>query len=406
MINWLKVVLIRLTDFINRFEPFDEFTRPVQPKYPETLEDKAIKFENDLERFWVDGFLQYNLPPNSGDQCLWHGMYTALSALRYSVKGTEGSLHELKCCVSGLRRHQRRGYEDDARLIRGCRADGSFEDEVSNDQATGHLLGIYFLWRYGDIECRAAARDLIAGLADELLDHNYALINAQGQPTKHGQLIQGVKTDPLNLTLCLAILRAAEAMTHDPAYLWHYNKLVELYKPILPYANVRLLWWAKTHHAHRAAIHYSILCDLEDEHDIHRLYLKGLIRTWKMERKAASPWIYYLVRRQVLVDPADLQNCLKHLNEMTLEDKRFNAEKINSVNAEFWRERGIKFFKWGKHLRASQPLPRHFIGSQDFHDQRHPYAVDDWVGNGTGNIQHNGMDYLICYYGLKSLRLL
>lgn len=397
--NWFKVAAIWLTDLINRFEPFDEFTRPVEPKYPETLDEKAVKFENDLESFWVDGFLQYNLPPNSGDQCLWHGMYTALSALRYNVKESDGSLRELMNCVSGLRRHQRRGFEDYPRLIRGCRADGTYEDEVSNDQATGHLLGIYFLWRYGSLECRGAARDLISGLADELLDHNYAFVNAAGEPTKHGQLIQGYKTDPLNLTLCLAILRVAAELTHDPAYQWHYEQLVEKYKPLLPYANVRLLWWMKTHHAHRAAIHYSILCDLEDDHDIHRMYLKGLIRTWKMERKTANPWIYYLMRRQVLMDPGELENVKKHLEEFTLEDKRYNVERINSTRA--------PNFRWGGRRRAYQPLPRWQVGSQDFFWQRHMYSVDDWIGNTESNaLRHNGMDYLICYYGLKSLRLL
>lgn len=404
MLNWfanyLKVGGIRVADLLNRlFDPYEEFTRPVNPKYEETLKEKARKFELDMrDFFWSEKSVYlYTLPGNSGDQCLWHGMYAAMWSLKYAVTKDVALVSTLEACSDGLWAHQSpRLYTP--RLIRGWRLDGSYEDEVSNDQASGHLLGIYFLWRYGPVDVREDAQALAASLANELIAHNNCLVNEDGSPTKHGRLENGLKTDPLNLTLALAIYRVAYRLTRQPLYKQRYDELVKKYRPMIPYANARLLWWEKTHHAHRAAIHYSILCDLEDEHDLHRLYMKGLLRTWSMERKSGNPWIYYLLRRVCLYDPADLENAKKHLAEFTLEDKQYNVERVNSPSEET--------FKWGKYLRVRQPLPRWKVGSQDFFWQRHLYSADDWAGNLKGDIRHNGGDFLVAYWGLRSLRLI
>jgi hypothetical protein len=399
--NWVKVVGIIVTDIINRvFDPFEEFDRPVEQKYQEWLWEKERKFTKNMESFfWPDRSVWlYKHPIDSGDQCLWHGVYVAMWALRYSVTCDPIDASRLEECIHGLRQHQSPTGESIPRLIRGWRVDGTYEDAVSNDQATGHLLGIYFAWKHGTLECRRNARNLILGLADELAIYDNKLVNADKSVTKHGALENGYYTDPLNLTLCLAIYRVAYALTHEYLYFVRYKWLVERYFPLISYANVRCLWWEKTHHAHRAAIHYSILCDLENDRKLRDRYLKGLIRTWKMERKSGNPWIYYLLRRVCTYDENSIENCRKHLKEFTLEDKQWNMERINSPQ--------VASFRWGKHLRAYQPLPRWKVGSQDFFWQRHLYAVDDWIGHGKGIVEHNGGDYLIAYWGLRSLGLI
>ena len=399
--NYAKVGAVWLADLVNWVgDPYQEFDRPEDLKYHEWLHEKAAKFEKDFLDFRTHKWKiwSYKLPVDPGDQCLWQGVYTALWALKYSVTKDMMDHAFMLACMGGLIRHQMPTNETAKRLVRGWHEDWTYQDDASNDQATGHLLGIYFLWKYGDLAARASAKDLIVGLADELAVHDNKLVNADGTPTKHGKLENGYLTDPLNLTLCLAIYKAAHEMTGEQLYSVRYESLVGRYSPLIPYANVRLLWWEKTHHAHRAAIHYSILCDLERDHGLYQRYLRGLLRTWRMERKSANPWIYYLVRRIAVVEPEALEKVKKHLKEFTLEDKQYNVERINSTD--------VETFKWGRHKRCRQPLPRWRVGSQDFFWQRHLYSADDWVGNGAGNVRHNGGDFLVAYWGLRSLRLI
>lgn len=399
--NVVKVGAIWATDAVNAiYDPFRNFDRPEEPKYFEHLKEKAVKFETDLQDFWwpTHNVFLYTLPGNSGDQALWHGVYTAMLASKYSVTGALVDITVLEEAVKGLLSHQQPLGEPLPRLIRGWREDGTYEDEVSNDQASGHLLGIYFAWKYGNVACRVAAKTLITGLADELAINSNNLINADGSPTKHGKLENGLYTDPLNLTLLLAIYKLAYEIVGENLYKIRYDDLCEKYRILIPYAKVKLLWLDEQQAGHRAAIHYTILCDLEKDHDLNRKYLRGLLRVWRISRKGANPWIYFLVRRICLVDPAHENLVRKHLKEFTLEDKQHNAERINST--------GVETFKWGGHLRCRQPLPRWRVGSQDFFWQRHLYSADDWIGNGTGNLRHNGGDFLAAYWGLRSLRII
>lgn len=423
MIDWLsdqlKRLLIVASDIVNLIDPFDEFDRVQYPKYFEYLWEKAKKFEDDARMYFywsgrsiwcatttptaVPGMQN---PINIGDQCLWHGVWTALWAIKYSVTKDIGDLSTLHDCFQGLMAHQTPKGEVTKRLIRGVDVLGNVTDDVSNDQASGHLAGIYFMWKYGDDTCRDGAKVLIKGLADELLANNHCLVNMFGKPTTYGALEQGWKTDPLRLTLLLAIYKAAGAMTGELVYIDTYNSLVSKHNAILRYAKVRLLWVDKDYDTHRAAIHYTILCDLETDSTLHRSYFKGLERVWRIARKSANPWIFYLVRRQGSLPQQELDRVLKHLTEMTLEDKSFNLEKINSANRQQWADEGMRFFSWGGHIRSSQPLPRWKVGSQDFFWQRTMYAVDDWIGNKQPDTRHSGLDFLISYWGLRSLNLI
>ena len=402
-VNYFKVGLVWVADGINWLvDPFQEFTRPDELKYPEKLSDKEAKFSTDMERFWWAArcVYLYTLPGNSGDQCLHHGIYTAMMACKYAVLKDEITLAKLKNCALGLRMHQVPYSGDSIRLIRGWRTDGTYEDSVSNDQASGHILGIYFLWKYGDILSRNMARGLIVGLANELLSNQECLVNADGTPTTYGQLTNSYLTDPLNLTLCLAIYKLAYEMTTDVRYNVRYNDVLTMYEPIIPYANLKFLWWKQDSVAVRAAIHYTILCDLEKDHDIQRKYLGGLLRTWKMERKVANPLVYFLMRRICLNDPAYEDRVKRHLREMTLEDKYGNVERINSTRP------GVESFTWGGHLRSPQPLPRWRMGAQDNFDARNFSSVDDWIGNKTADTQYNGGDFLSAYWGLRSIGII
>lgn len=435
LISRLKAAAIRAADTVNALhDPFQEFTRTAVPKYPQTLSEKAQKFEDDfLLRFMLDhplsnqgviGNYRIPLPIGSpldlGDQALWHGIYMAMFAFKYaalnrsrdpkimigSPEEQNASLQVMKM-ISGCKSHQYAHGEGKARLIRGVDETGRWQDDASNDTATGHMAGLYYAWEYGPSLVKPAAALYMENLAVELIDHEYALVKADGTPTTFGALDQGWKTDPLRLTLLLAILRATHKMTGDSAFKTHYDELLKAYAPIVPYPKVKLLWMDNKNDTHRAAIHLSILARLEDDPNQRVPFLQGLERLWSIERKSGNAWVGFLCAMHGVVPACDIDICKKVLSEFTTEDKQFNSERINSTGEHATAAEvfciapgqlsgvGVKKTLWNNEWVTAQPLPRWMCSAQDFFWQRSLYTIDK--AGGPDSI-YNGGDFLAAYW--------
>lgn len=420
LVNLLKVGLVKIADkYTELTSPYDEFTRLASPVIQTPIDQEAAFFSDLIQNFRVvtnDTTIVWNYKRNAdgsfdlGDQALWHGITVFMLCLKYSQAPSTELENLIVRSANGMFLHQRTNWEI-PRLVRGVKDSlgREYQDDASNDTLTGHLLGIYGLLKYGPKTSRAQGVTLSRNIANSLISHNYSLTNADGSPTTYGRLEHGVLTDALNLSLLLTALKMASStlsfMCDD--YEKPYQELVAKYKRIIPYGHVTLNTLRHDYDAHRPAVCYSILADLEKDHDVSRLYVKGLMRSWKRERKSRNPWIYYLMRRVMLMDPSDKDGCLIRLNEMDLSYKSPVLERKNSAYENEWKEQGIRFFQYGGHLRASQPLPLWMIGSQDFFWQRCQYSVDDWLGSvPPANEFHNGLDYLVAYWGFKELKFL
>lgn len=415
--NIVKVGGIWLADTINwLWNPFDKFTRPVVLKRTESLDSKAIQFETELNKFY-DQEVVYNSTINwdgtsadQGDQALWHGVTVAMRAIKYSVTKDPNDLEKVREGMTGLLVHQTAALGPARRLIRGVTNPAyphiTFIDDVSNDGATGHLLGIYYAWKYGDANIKAEASNLIKGLADEILNNNYCLIGPTGAPTTYGTLINGWLTNPMCLTLCMAILLTASTITEDNTYLKAYWDVKDIYGSagLYKYPKVSFLTWNNWNDDHRAAIHLSILADLDvNNHG----YIKGLKRIWRLNKNTGNAWVAYLCGKHFDIKN-EIQPCITLLNESYVEDFN-NVQKINSENATSANNLGIEInaysiasFMQGQFV-STQPLPRWRTGAQDFRYQRCPYSVDDWVGNATISQWFFGVDFLISYWGFKQI---
>lgn len=436
--NLVKVGGLKLTDVLNKvYDPFDEFSRPYDPRYEELLSVKSQRFVNDMTenfahmdgRIWnykrqLDGWI------DTGDQCLWHGVYTAMWAMKYGVTKDPDDLERLRLCIAGLNLHQTAHGEPVRRLIRGVKPvtaqydakpeswwDGPqlflkrngyvIEDSASNDSGGGHILGIYFAWLYGDTDIKQKAAELAKGFANELINHDYSIVLPDGTATEFGKLLNGWKTDPIRLLLCLAVLKVASKITGDSIYEQHYRTVEKEYNKFgyVKYAKAKLFAWDTVADTHRAAFLQSVLADIEEDPEICATYMDGLWRTWHIMHKTMNVWVAFLYARFFKLTPKELADCKTMIKEFAVEDKS-NIEKINSINEIYWKNRGIKFFKQKGTLRASQPLPAWNMGAQDFKWQRHPYSVDDYIGNKTPGIFYNGGDFLICYFLGRLLGLL
>lgn len=404
MFEWIKRKAIELTDFVNRqYDPFEEFTRPAQNKSGKPLEVKCQEFEKNMDENFIlpTGIWNYKKMGDGGidmgDQCIWHGIYTAMWAFRRNVlgDGTNGEpLLRLYYSVKAMEKHYRQtndgkyGY-----LIRGIGNDGQFQEDASNDSLTGHLAGLYFAHKYGDEDVKQQCRKMILTLGRSVLDHKHCLINADRKETTHGRLINGILTDPLRASECMALYLTAWHITGKGEFFTAYNDLFKKYRGIVEFPKVRLLWWDTRYDSHRAMLHLVMLYELSEDNDLESdLYLKGIQRIYEMERKSGNVWIMYLYGRNFKMSMPDRMVCAKVLSEFELEEKFNVVERINSNNPD------IKKVKWGNETLATQPLPRWKSGSQDFYWQRNLYNLDQWQGIKTPQFYHNGADFLICYY--------
>ena len=388
--NLIKVGGIRTADVVNRlFDPYEDFTRSFMPPANNArLYQKAAIFHADLITKFrrPDGLFHYNYGTEDiGDQAVHQGLTTAALAFGNSIQTLSAVLAMNKLFVNG-------------RLIRGRHAviEELYEDNPSNDSATGILCGAYFAWRYAGI-----VTPLIPMLADELIANDYCLVNQDGEVTKYGRLVNRYLTDPQRVSLALAIFKAAAVMTFEHRYTEHFKKLYVLYGALLPVAEFKFLDYTKTHEAHRCAIHLHILADLAGSNEVlYQRCVKGLKRIWTLHRKSRDPWIGALVNGFAPLPQTELSDVVARLHEYPVNGKPPCTETVNSNN-HLWPFQGVKFIKVKGKIRSSQPLPYHVLPSQDFWPQRHPYMCDGHEGSTDPIVRHNAVDFLAPYYLLR-----
>lgn len=370
IVNLIKVGVIWLCDFINLcWDPFRQAVLPVITSDLSVLEEKL--FTNLQTNNTVDGKFMYQtpMPADAGDYALFQGLYLAM--LAFKKADTSAAFAALQTLFV------------DSALIRGIQNDGTLNDTTSNDSATGVLFG---LWAIKDTT-------VIKRWANNIVSHNYALVDLHGVPTRYGQLEQGWKTDPLRITLLLAILALA-----GRDFEYHYEKLYKKYRPILRYPKVKLLWWDTDYDTHRAAIHLRILWELTRD----TVYQDGLRRIHRIMRKSNNAWVEALCAPAV--ERKDVN--LSMLYTFTYADRikgavqSINSGAVESVN---WPPNLPSWlsFLGTKKRRAKETLPMNKRGSQDFFWQRNMFSLDEWVGLTEPYVWHSGLDFLICYHLAK-----
>lgn len=401
MITKIKVLILKLIDWLDGlYDPFEEFDRHMFLKNPgdPLLYAMADEFEKDLFGNFLmrnGTVVQYRLtiPPGGyqdyGDQALWHGIALAMLSMKFSVTKLAADATRIVALINGLVDHQPEG-----RLIRGLDETGTVTDNASNDQATGHLAGIYFAWRYGPTEAQPVLRLAILAWANHVLDHGYALVGSDGQPTTYGALDQGWKSDPLRTSLAMAIMIAAYKMTSAARFSNAFWDLKKKYGDLLRYAKVKLWHFDTLYDTHRTAIHLAIINEcyggLEADAGIRRL--------WKIEHKTGNAWVWALTHmRDPHTDPIGLTQCIKALKEFHGITDMTNSEHLNSTDpAMKW----VKTIDWKGEPCWVQPVPRWKAVPQDFIWQRSVYALDK---HGDADSRYSNLGFLTAYWMMRAI---
>ena len=367
MIPWIASRLINFSDVLNRV--FDPFEKTYYPEYVTDLKALDSQFyQHMIEKFVEDGKFRYQLPmpPDHGDEALYQGFYLALECIRPGSEMVKSQ--QALIALSNL--------FDQGRLMRGKNIDGTWNDTTSNDSATGAIFGLHHAIRMNMI----GARTILSLWVSNIVKNEYALVDLNNKPTKYGKLEDGIKSDPLRITLLLAILK--EASFIDGKFETHYKKLYKKYYDFLAYPKVKIFWLDTEYDTQRAAIHLNILYTLTKD----EVYKQGLRRLHKICWKSNNAFVEALCAGAVPSCELDFDI----LKTFTLQHKlKGNVETINSD----WAPQ----VKWGKHIRCAYALPIDKRGSQEFLWSRNMFSLDEWVGFKEPVVYHSGLDYLLAY---------
>lgn len=387
--NLIKTKGIRFADFLTKHHDlFDEFTRPILlPANAMPLEEMEAFFFKQIQ----DDFILSNgiftirkvyamETVDLGDQALWHGIYTAMLAKKFLSTGDKSVKLLLDTSLVAMKQLFQNGF-----LVRGRDPiSNAIQDDVSNDALTGIMAGIYFATKAG-----GNTVDLAEMIGTELINHNYALVNQDGSPTTYGQLENGILTDPLRITLLLAMLHTCVLAGYSKAF-WHFVRLSMKYENLIPYAYVRLIWLYKDYDMHRAALHLYVL-EQGPTVEISNLAAQGLERIWSFARKSMNPWVGALCGHP----------CVERLAEFDIAARGLQVQMTNSDKADHWAKYGVRIILWNDNWEASQPLPFWAIGSQDFFFQRDLFSLDNWEGATDTSLRFSGLDFLCAYWFSK-----
>jgi hypothetical protein len=187
-------------------------------------------------------------------------------------------------------------------------ADGQWywKADTSSDELDGH----YFLYAvYHDLvaetaEEKARVRQVVYDITTHLIEHDYALVDHDGQPTRwaryhrdvidHGHLIDGRGLNSLSI---LSYLKVAEHITGDAKFRQHYDRLVKDYSYA---ANAFHPKWSQGHGTgnqsddEMAFMCYYTLLSYETDPELLRLYRHSLAWYWSLERPERNPLFNFI----------------------------------------------------------------------------------------------------------------
>jgi hypothetical protein len=292
-------------------------------------------------------------------------------------------------------------------------ADGQWywKCDTSSDELDGH----YFLYaNYYDLvaetpEEKAQVRQVVHDVTTHLIEHDYQLVDHDGQPTRwgrynrdtldHGNLIAGRGLNSLSI---LSYLKTAEHITGDPKFREHHDKLVKEHSYA---ANTFHPKWSLGYGTgnqsddEMAFMCYYNLLRYETDPAVRKFYEYSLSWYWSLERPECNPlfnfvfaavWdgtIGYPVRA---VPQHALDDAVDTLKRFPLD--RFNWAHKNSHRLDVVPLRNLWFQNTG-HRIDGKVIP---VDERHFEFWNHnPWRLD--VG-GSGRELADGAAFLLPYY--------
>jgi hypothetical protein len=368
-------------------------------------------------RLRVPGDLASNQPVSTDNDGLWTAVYVAAEAFRYAVTREPSA-----------REHAHRGMQAIVRLeaitgIPGFPArsfvkvgediqpkDGEWHDTPDKtwrwkgDTSSDEMVGHYFVYPiYLDLVAteseKPALRAVIDRMTNHVLDHDYQLVDLDGQRTRWGFWgPEAIWEDPdetgLRALHILSHLRVALHLTTDSAfrakYRHAYETLIKTHKYHLLTRNQKVMVPGHINHSddELAFLSYYPLLRYEDDPALLEVYRQSLERSWQIERPERNPLWNFIYAAGTGVAEFDREASLRTLREIPMDLVQWDVRNSHRLDVPI-DPLSDRF----KRRQALVVLPYDELPMSKWNGN--PYSLDG--GNG-GRSEDDGAYFLLPYW--------
>ena len=428
--RWLpddRVTGIGLDGFVTWLETPKGFAR-IEHRVM-TLSRKAEAFEERIrtrhDRWGLTASSELRVPGDvstsravsSDNDGLWTAMYVAAESFRYAVthdpNARENARHGMAAIlrlesITGISGFPARSFikvGEDAQPRDGewhDTADGRWrwKGDTSSDEIVGHyfVYPIYDELVADDTEKRQLRRT-IERITNHILDHEYQLIDVDGQRTRWGWWgpndiwrdadETGLRALHLLSHLCVAIHLTDDAQL-GARYQRHYDDLVNTHKYALLTRNQKIMVPGHINHSddELAFLSYYPLLRYETDSHLLGIYKQSLERSWQVERPERNPLWNAIYAAGTSAQEFDRAESIRTLQEIPMDTITWTVRNSQRLDVPI-DPLADRF----KRPQALVVLPYDEIPMWKWNGN--PYALDG--GNG-GRSEDDGAYFLLPYW--------
>jgi hypothetical protein len=297
---------------------------------PMTLEEKSRTFVDRIQARhsrWgltatsdlrVAGDLTSNQPVSTDNDGLWTAMYVAAECFRYKVTGQNDARDNARRGMQAILRLESitgiPGFPARSFIKVGADvqpSDGEWHDaadkgwrwkgDTSSDEIVGHyfVYGIYYDL-VADASEKTELRATLDRITNHILDHNYQLIDVDGQRTRWGWWgpddiwLEAGETGLRALHILSHLRVAMHLSDNTPAaakYRDAYDHLIKMRRYDLLTRNQKIAIPGHINHSddELAFLSYYPLLQYETDPHLRGIYKQSLERSWQVERPERNP---------------------------------------------------------------------------------------------------------------------
>lgn len=340
---------------------------------PMTLADKSRAFVERVQarhnrwgltadsRLRVPGDLSSSRPVSTDNDGLWTAMYVAAEAFRFKVTGAADARANARAGIEAILRLESitgiPGFPARSFIKVGVDdqpADGEWHDtpdkawrwkgDTSSDEIVGHyfVCSIYHDLVATDDE-KPALRAAIDRITSHILDHNYQLVDVDGQRTRWGWWgPEAIWEDPdetgLRALHILSHLRVAMHLTADPQarakYQSAYDTLVTAHRYPWLTRNQKIMVPGSINHSddELAFLSYYPLLLYETDPRLRDVYVQSLERSWRIERPERNPLWNFVYAAGTGAREFDRAEALRTLREIPMDTIHWSARNSHRLD--------------------------------------------------------------------------
>ena len=296
----------------------------------------------------VPGDLSTNRTVSTDNDGLWTAMYVAAECFRYKVTGEadarenagRGMQAILKLeSITGIPGFPARSFIKVGEDVQP--SDGEWHDTPDKawrwkgDTSSDEIVGHYFVYPiYYDLVAdeseKAVMRAALDRITNHILDHNYQLIDADGQRTRWGwwgpdEIWKEPDETGLRALHMLSHLRVAmhlaEGTPSAAKFRAAYDDLIKTHRYHLLTRNQKISIPGHINHSddELAFLSYYPLLQYETDPDLRAIYKQSLERSWQVERPERNPLWNFIYAIGTGAQEFDRAESLRTLREIPMD---------------------------------------------------------------------------------------